>query len=229
MSGENICEGKTQVATYRAALEEIARASGAGHPAFNIAVRALADAQLYPESAESPLPPPAPGPKDDQDGRPKTLTWGLTPFHYMARAELLEQAQRLYAAGTSMRSVLKIHEAADPHAPYWTQGTGGKALERGAQALTLAEQGYSSRDVYDAFYAYANDLLFSDNPAKPDMEMRREWHICPKCGLIVGSVVGPSPNGKTHSEYMQWGPCDGIMRPFTWDDLKPLKSATSKE
>jgi len=159
---------------------------------------------------------------------PRRLEWGQTPFDELSREELQRQCQRLYAATESLTSVVKMCQAGQEHNLYWMHGPGGRALEQGEQALEAARQDYHRGDIYDSFFRYACDLLFSRR--KPQLRLHKEWVVCPQCAQMVGSLE-TNYSGRACGEVASWRPegeprCSGVLRPLEWSDLAPIPSGT---
>lgn len=148
----------------------------------------------------------------------KELVWGTTPFDAMSRDELLRQCQRLYVATESLTSMAHLFRHGNESSPFWTEGSGGRALEYGSQALNAARDGYEHGDIYDSFFRYARDLLFTD---KPGMELGGQWTICPECGQMFGGSDALNDIGQPHKVAARWGECEGIMRRVQWEDFRP--------
>lgn len=165
-------------------------------------------------------------PENEQE--PRRLEWGQTPFDELSREELQRQCQRLYAATESLTSVVKMFQAGQERSPYWTRGPGGRALEQGEQALEAARQDFHRGDIYDSFFRYACDLLFTRR--KPHLRLQREWAVCPKCAQMVGSLE-TNYAGRLCRDVASWAlggktPCSGVLRPLEWGDLAPSRPGT---
>ncbi len=169
----------------------------------------------------------------DEDESPQSpeLDFGQTPFDNLSREELIRHCQRLYAATESLTSAMAVQKCSDELSPFWTTGTGGRALEQGEQALAAAQQGYDPSVIYRAFFRYARDLLFQD---KPPIRIGHGWDVCPECGAMVSTMTdGVRDTGKRCEEV--WGAppisepmgggrsgCQGMLRPLEWADLTPV-------
>lgn len=152
--------------------------------------------------------------------RRKPLAFGETPFHKMTKKQLITVACQMYAALSRTRSQLAISKETDalinPHnTPYWGRsGMGGLALEMAVQALEAALFGYARENVYRAFFRYANDLLFDSTT----YEIGSGWMVCTACKTMLGSRH--NRRGMACREVFN-SQCTGVLRPLTWDDLKP--------
>jgi hypothetical protein len=152
----------------------------------------------------------------------KKLEFGQSPFDHMSREELLVQCQRMYSATVSLVSITEMHRHLDKGSIYWTIGSGAKALEKGLQALTAAQQGWDDEQIHRAFFQYANNILFED---KPNLQVGNGMVICASCGFSVGlGSDEPLPVGRQCQEFRPSGECDGTLRKIEWSDLKPVQS-----
>lgn len=141
----------------------------------------------------------------------KELQWGETPFDHMAPDEVLLNAKRMYSALVALTSVAKMTRSYD-RGTYWKEGNGGKAIEKGEQALVAIDTGYTEREpAFRTFYRYADDLLF-DTSRHPLLGMG--WRICEKDGTMLGA----HRDGSHINACME---CEGPMRPIRWSDLAP--------
>lgn len=155
----------------------------------------------------------------------KKLKFAETPFHRLNERQLLIMAIRMYDAIVAAKSVLKMSELRDPSSSFWTQGTGGRALEMCEQIVKPLEKKYGSEAIWRMFYRPFNDLLW-DNTNK---DLTTNWAICSKCGMMIGASLGKDGRrnnndkiGKKCSEATPFGKkrCDGIMRKLKWSDAK---------
>lgn len=158
---------------------------------------------------------------------PRRLEWGQTPFDELSREELQRQCQRLYAAAESLTSIVKMCQAGQEYNLFWTRGPGGRALEQGEQALEAARQDFHRGDIYDSFFRYACDLLFT--PRKPHLRMGKEWVVCSQCAQMVGSLE-TNYSGRNCADVASWrpegqAPCSGVLRPLEWSDLAPARAS----
>jgi hypothetical protein len=155
----------------------------------------------------------------------KELQWGETPFHRMTPGELLKAAIKMYDGLVSAKSALALCEYNDrcvfpgQFNPFWTQGTGGIALEKCRQVVDPMEKKYSSENIYRSFYRPAVDLLWKDNG---QIELTTKWAVCPVCGNWVGKALHGQDDrwGKRCGDVGLGDKCNGILRPMTWDDVK---------
>jgi hypothetical protein len=155
----------------------------------------------------------------------KELDWGETPFHKMSPDELLKVAIKMYDACVHAKSALALSSHRDPQSLFWTQGTGGIALEMCNQVVDPLEKQYGSENIWRAFYRPGNDLIWKDNGP---LKLTTKWAICPECGNMIGTTLG--------REQENWGKkcvdaknpfapkdCKGVLRPVKWLDLQPKK------
>lgn len=151
----------------------------------------------------------------------KELQWGVSPFAHLTRPELETQAERLYNAGHDMHGELEKIRAMMGNQPYWSSGSGGRALEKGAQALEHASNGYTKESLHRAFFRYVCDGLYEDAPGNPIVE---RWCACDVCNEMVSTSPGQidmnvgqkcndvivyRSDGKTSS-------CPGTMRSYNY-------------
>ena len=162
--------------------------------------------------------------EDGTGVEPRELPWGASPFDALSRDELIRHCQRLYAATDSLTALARQLREGYGAGPYWTEGSGGRAIEQGEQALNAARQDYREGDIYYSFFRYARDLLFVARPGGPSLGGR--WCVCPVCKEMVGSPVGQSFEGQTCAEvigHLKDGQaCTGVLRKLAWADLKPV-------
>jgi hypothetical protein len=155
--------------------------------------------------------------------RKRKLKWGETPWDKMTKKECIRSAQMLYSAMLSCRYPMKIQQMSEPNSPFWSdpEGFGHHAVGVLTQALDSIHDHYDESKMYDVFFAYANDFLFTNSWQK--------HRICPECGTIMSISTGAYPQedvlGKPCKEvYIRRDKnCDGIFREYTWNDLTPIK------
>lgn len=136
------------------------------------------------------------------------LKFGESQFDQMDQMELRRQCQRLYVAlvaSNSVMRVLRVPEIPNRLDPFWASpdGSGGRALEMARQALQKAQGGANEEIAYRSFFRYAVDLLFEG-------KLGSNWHVCEKCGLMVGDAAGHPDFGEL---------CDGKMVKLEWRHL----------
>lgn len=146
----------------------------------------------------------------------KKLMYGETPFDKLTREELILHCQRMYEACSSMYSVINLSKINDSYrdnyiSPFWTKGSGAQALEMGKQCLDKVQNGFSTDNIYHAFFRYARDLLF-DSP--PEFNLGFSWYVCNKCNRMIGAdnLLG------TTCRFTK--DCDGIYRSIVWSDIR---------
>lgn len=145
----------------------------------------------------------------------KQLEWGQTPWDDLDRDTLLREVQRMASALQSAHSVMRMTKYNNEEHPYWSVGTGARACKKVDQALARLED-YDSEDVYRSFYRYADDLLFTG--------VGFGWAVCPVCGQMFGeNSEGASAVGTKCASHLN-KTCPGVLRPITWDDLKPVQA-----
>jgi hypothetical protein len=147
----------------------------------------------------------------------KRLEWGETPFDKLSRDELLRHAQRMYNTVESMYSALRLSSHGRTDGFWGTEGTGGKAIEKGRQVLEPIHQEWEKEDIYRSFFRYATDLLF----AKNEYRIGAGWGVCPKCGTMLGETL----DGKT-SIGNPCIRCGETLRALSWEDLKSISEDT---
>ncbi len=155
---------------------------------------------------------------------PKKLKYGETPFHHMKPDELLKAAIRMYDACVHARCALRLCQNSDlyksPYNPFWTEGTGGGALECCNQVVEPLEKKFGSEAIYRMFYRAADDLLWED---RPPIYLRTNWAVCDICGTMVGNgypKARPSHVGERCGDVcLGDGKCSGILRAMTWKDI----------
>ncbi|MCB0257355.1 MAG: hypothetical protein KDI55_26840 [Anaerolineae bacterium] len=143
----------------------------------------------------------------------KQLDWGQTPWDNLTREELLRTVQKMYITIETQNHVLSNIVQFRRHEPYWSgKGVGGRALEMARQIIQPVILEWEVESLYRSFYRYAEDLLFDCSKHE---QLGKNWAVCPKCGTMLGSA--------DHFGKPCWDTsnCDGIMRPLTWDDMKP--------
>ena len=146
----------------------------------------------------------------------RTIAWGQTPFTGMTREQLERHTQRLYAASESMISALKLIRVDNEASPFYgPDGTAGRAIEMGEQALGLVKKGFDSETIYRSFFRYSLDLLFHSRRAN----IGHGWGVCSRCGMMVAPFTQGSPCGPFGKEG-----CIGTFRRIRWSDLKPQPS-----
>lgn len=153
------------------------------------------------------------------------FVFGRTSFDDMSREELIRQCQRMYMATTSLVHVARMVRTGSETSPYWTEGVGACAVEKGEQALAAALRHQDPEDAYDAFYRYACDLLFKD---KPQMPLHSYWNVCSACGVMHTTYDKfDDMVGRTHKEATGYAQCEGMIRPLNWEDLRPRVPAAA--
>jgi len=156
----------------------------------------------------------------NQNSELRSLNWGESQFDNMSREELIRHCQRLYSAVESLKSSSAMFRVADPTSLYWTEGTGGRALLKGEQAITEANKGIDEGSIYHAFYRYAVDLLFTPSET---MSAGFGWSVCPACLTMLGRPA----SGAYQPKDQDCCKCNGTMRPLQWEDLKPNLSVST--
>jgi hypothetical protein len=181
----------------------------------------------------------------------KTLQWGQSPWDDLKREQLLRSIQQMYAAFaaiysihlTEMDTYKLMHErnypVEDPYqSPYYgKRGVGGAALEMCRQVLDplyakfgegMGDDGKGKANIYGLFYQFANDLLFENNGFQM---IGHGWAVCPECGAMFGRKGnGETAFGKPCSgNFGGKLDCAGVLRPLTWDDLKPKEETNAGE
>lgn len=107
----------------------------------------------------------------------------------------------------------------------WQTGLNARALEMGEQALAAARQGYNPDSLANAYFYFAQELLFE---SPPELTLGLNWHICPDCGAMVGAGAEAAHwTSKPHKEVIGYGNCTGTFRQLTLDDLQPKSTVAS--
>lgn len=138
--------------------------------------------------------------------------------------ELLIAAIKMYDALVHARGALRLCRNNDlyksSYNPFWTEGTGGEALECCNQVVEPIEKRYDPESIYRMFYRAAGDLLWED---KPPIFLRTNWAVCDICGSMVGNGYPkdrPSHVGERCGDIcLGDGSCPGILRPMIWEDV----------
>lgn len=142
----------------------------------------------------------------------KRLEWGQTPFTSMTREQLERHAQRLYAATSNMTCALKLTRCNHPDSPFYgPDGTAGRAIEMGEQALDAIKKGFEPETIYRSFFRCALDLLFHNKKAN----IGSGWGVCGKCGSMIAPFTPGEPCKFGKKD------CKGTFRRIRWSDFKP--------
>lgn len=144
------------------------------------------------------------------------LEWGQTPWDQMTRAELQLQVQRLYSATVALNNALQTVSQMSGRDPYFSdpKAAGTAALEKGRQAITAAEGNFESGNVFEAFFRYADDLLFEAPIGHGWMldETGRMVALSREHSIIYHNAAANTA-GLPHLH--------GYVRRLTWADLEP--------
>ena len=145
------------------------------------------------------------------------LSFGTTPFDRMTKEDLLLTTKRLYSALVSTRYILGMDFVRDSGAPFWTKGSGFRALSRAEQALDPIHQQYSVEDIFRSYFRYADDLLFTG--------VGFGWVVCGKCGRCVAKEAAVEECiGKKCVDLIGLDPsCDGVIEKLDWKHLIPAQ------
>ena len=151
------------------------------------------------------------------------LSYGQTPWDGLSRAELLTEVQRLYSATVSLHGALSTVAAMSNDEPYFNlpNGLGGKALEKGKQAIAHAQRGLSNELISRCFFRYADDLLFQP-PVGQGWLIDDEGHMA--CISREHSLIYHNAEASVAGLIG----LKGFVRRITWKDLEPTSWDTSK-
>lgn len=142
---------------------------------------------------------------------PIRLNFGQTPWDNLSREELLREVQRYHSALTSAASVLRLCNFASDNHGFWTEGSGGIAIEK-AERIKARLDGFNSESVFRSFFRYADDLLFEG--------LGDGWVACGQCE-VLWSQMGPVDPGPRYCNDCKRKGIESLLRPITWDDLRP--------
>lgn len=145
--------------------------------------------------------------------RKKKVKWGETPLDRLTKKQLLTEANRMASALMAANGVL-CQFVGDTHHPFWgSEGRGGRAIEKCAQAMVLFE-GYDAENVYRSYFRYCDDVLFDNAKVK----LGFGWHVCDLCGnMVAGDHVEVDNPCRDHK-------CGGKLRKIEAIDIEPRTS-----
>jgi hypothetical protein len=156
------------------------------------------------------------------------LGWLETPWDNMPHDKLVREMQKAYSALIAADSILRQLRCGQEHNPFWQagmsdgrHGSGARALEKCEEVFRPYKAAFKEYQVYHEFYRVVDPLFFKKACNY------NNWAVCPKCGrMLMGFTRDKTETdiiGKTCSEAMHWGSCDGVMRWLAWRDIKEWK------